>query len=511
MKISIIIVLLFIRLLLIGQESFSKYYSFDSYGSTIRSMLIERDTILLQGYFIDTVSPFLQGIVFAKVDSFGNLLTYHRYFDSKGRDLSYNPLNNIIRLSDGRFLTLSMALQDNALQLWFLTSDFQLDTVFEFFSGDQSVQLNWWRNVYEVSDGYLVFGSAQRLNFNDDIQIIKVSKNGELMWRKWLGLSNKDEVSGDVAKYSDSTFVVASFRKPFPVPAADLRKNTWIFEVDTNGNILHEFLDTDPFSGGSGGLVFDKDRNIYFSGTSIVEDIFGNDNTLGRISRLNSEFKFQWKRTFGKNFNPMNGLGDMILLDNHLIASGTNVDSSRNSWGSPSGYTGGWLVMTSLNGDSICERIDTAQWFPIDGTGMGLFRAIDTLSSGSIITCGDGRFGPNENNYHDYAWLVKTTNPPCEGLKVGNTEIRNKIQIWGMSPNPAKKSTLIQLNQIDFNETTIFCLFDTNGRIVKRTFADFGVDHVIFDLRNLAEGLYIVQSFNKKGHLTGIEKLIIIK
>ncbi len=99
MKFSGCIWFMFLCKILTAQSSFSYYYPFESSGSTIRSMLIERDTILLQGYFLDTVSPFLQGMVFAKVDSFGNLLTYQRYFDSKGRDLTYNPLNNIIKFN----------------------------------------------------------------------------------------------------------------------------------------------------------------------------------------------------------------------------------------------------------------------------------------------------------------------------------------------------------------------------------------------------------------------------
>src|SRR5687768_5634809 len=231
MKIRLSIFIFMLYNLIAAQETFSYYYPFDSHGSTFRTMLVEHDTILLQGYFLDTISPFLQGMAFAKVDSSGNLISYQRYFDPKGRDLTYPPLNNIIKLSDGRYLTVSISLQDDALQLIFLTRKFQVDTVFEYFGHDPTVQVNWIRGVFELSDGYLVFGSAQRLTYATDGQIFRINKQGDLLWRKWYGINNKDEAFGDVTRYSDSTFVVGSFHKPFPVTGEDKKKNIWIFEV----------------------------------------------------------------------------------------------------------------------------------------------------------------------------------------------------------------------------------------------------------------------------------------
>lgn len=247
MKMSLFVAFLISCSSLSAQSSFSYYYPLDSYGSSFRTMLVDKDTILLQGYFLDTTPPFLQGIAFARVDSSGNLISYQRYFDTKGRDLTYPPLNNLIKLSDGRYLTVGITLQDDALQIIFLTPQFQVDTIFEYFANDPSVQVNWVRSAYELTDGYLVFGSAQRLSFASDGQIFKVSKEGELLWRKWYGFANKDEVIGDVLPYTDSTFLVGSFHKPFPVNSDDKKRNTWIYEVDVNGIILNEFVDPDPF------------------------------------------------------------------------------------------------------------------------------------------------------------------------------------------------------------------------------------------------------------------------
>ena len=504
--VSILFVLLFRSVT--GQSLFSYYYPFDSPTSTFRSMMIDQDTILLQGIFLDTLPPYLQGMAFAKVDSSGNLISYQRYFDPKGRDLTYPPLNNMIKLSDGRYLTVGMSLQDNALLLIFLSTQFLVDTMFEYFANDPTVQVNWIRSVFELDDGYIIFGSAQRLSYASDGQIFRISKEGELKWRKWFGFNNKDEAFGDVTWYTDSTFLVASFHKLFPVNGDDKRRNTWIFEVDENGNILHEFVDPDLFSGTSGGLVIDEHKNIYYAGEAIIEDMYGQHNALGRIGKLNSNFELDWKLNFGKNISINTGLSDMILSRENLIASGTFVDTFTLSGSGTRRPHLGWTVMSSILGDSICEQYDTAAWY-LSISSYGRFHAMDTLSSGNIIVCGEGRFG-QKDNFNEYAWLVKIPNPPCEGLIVSNKEIPNAKQNWKINPNPTKETALIQCDH-GFNEFTIFNIYDEYGRIVSRTSADVGVDHVILDLLNLDAGIYIIHSINKIGQLSGIEKLIIVK
>jgi hypothetical protein len=236
-------ILLSLSLSMAAQITFSYHYPFDSHRSSFRTMLVVQDTILLQGFFIDTIAPFLQGFAFAKIDSSGNLISYERYYDPNGRDLTYSSLHNVIQLSDGRFLTVGMAYQDNALQLIFLDADFRVDTVFEYFANDPTVQVNFLRNIIEIEDGYLAFGVAQRHSFALDGQIFKVKRDGELIWRKWYGFHNQDESFGDVCRYTDSTFIIGSYHKPFPVQSTDKRRNTWIFEMDENGNVLQEFVE----------------------------------------------------------------------------------------------------------------------------------------------------------------------------------------------------------------------------------------------------------------------------
>lgn len=511
MKMRLVLLMLILKDSLTAQNSFSYYYPFDSYGSSFTTMLVERDTILLQGYFLDTIAPYLQGMAFAKIDTSGNLITYQRYFDSKGRDFAYPPLNNIIKLSDGRYLTVGITLQDDALQLVFLSPNFQVDTVFEYFANDPTVQVNWVRSAFELTDGYLVFGSAQRLSFASDGQIFKVSKDGELLWRKWYGFANKDEVIGDVLPYTDSTFIVGSFHKPFPVNSDDKKRNTWIYEVDVNGIILNEFVDPDPFSGTSGGFVIDQFQNIFYTGASIVVDQYGQHNALGRIGMLDSHFQLKWKQEFGKNLHIQTGFADMVMLGNRLIAVGSHVDSSRTISGAPNGFIAGWFGSASILGDSICEKLDTAQWFAEQGRSMGFFSMVDTLSSGSIITCGYGWFGPDGNNYREYAWLVKTSNPPCDELKVSLNEIDPRAKDWSISPNPTSGNLFIKFDKGKYYNNPSFYLFNAVGRIVKRFTIREQTSFCEIFLDGLPNGSYVLQSFNSKGQETGFEEVIIIK
>ncbi len=494
--------------ILAGQNYFSRYYPFDSQVSNFRALLVDRDTILLEGIFVDTIDPFLQGIAFAKVDSFGNLISYQRYFDPKGRDLTYPPLNNLIKLSDGRYLTPAMTFQDNALLLIFLNSQFRVDTVFEYFANDVSVRVNLIRSVFELKDGYMVFGSAQQLSFANDGQIFRIKKNGELLWRKWYDLPNKDEAFGDVSWFKDSTFAIGSFHKPFPINSQNKLHNIWIFVVDTNGNILHEFVDQDPYSGTSGGIVIDDSKNIYFTGATIIEDMYGLHNAIGHIGKLDENLQPKWKITFGKNLSINTGGVDMILSNRNLIATGTVVDTFTLQNSNTRRPHFGWTIMASTNGDSICERFDTSMWYlPI--SSMGRFLSMDTLSSGNIIVCGEGRFGP-EDDTRDYAWLVKMPNPPCEGLTVSNDEILSDItSTLQIRPNPVSDEVMIGWDESLSLEVDYILLFDMDGRLVQKKDIHAGVNILSLDLLNLVPGAYIVHLISKGGYLLGLDKLIV--
>ncbi|MBK9983223.1 MAG: T9SS type A sorting domain-containing protein [Saprospiraceae bacterium] len=495
--------------LLQGQDNFSKYYTFDSGVSNFRTLLVDKDTILLEGIFVDTISPFLQGIAFAKVDSSGNLISYHRYFDTKGRDLTYPPLNNIIKLSDGRYLVPAMTLQDEALLLIFLNSQFFVDTVFEFFTAETSVRLNLVRSVFELNDGYIVFGSAQRLSYATDGQIFRITKNGDLLWRKWYGLTNKDEAFGDIAQYTDSTFILASFHKPFPVPSQNHLYNTWIFEVDSDGNILQEFVDPDPYSGPSGGLVIDKNNNIYYCGEQIIDAQHGQQNAQGRIGMLDTDFNLKWKLSFGKNISISTGLTDMISSDNKLISVGSYEDTSRTALGNPWGYMTGWTVLTTPLGDSKCERFDTATWFPMTNSSEGIFRTMDTLSSGNIIACGEGRFG-EETEHNIYAWLVKMPNPPCKNLISKNeAPPENITSSLRISPNPARTQAVIQWSENTGRNADYLLVFAEDGKRKQKLNLANGSSETFLNLSGYLPGIYFVQLLSKGGYLLGVNKFTV--
>lgn len=504
---GLIVIFLLHHLVIQAQNSFNTHFEFDSRTSTFRSLIVDRDTILLQGVFVDTIEPFLQGMAFAKVDSFGNLISYEKYYDPFGRDLTFPPLNNIIKISDGRYLTVGMSFQDNALLLIFLTPQFLVDTVYEYFADDPSVQVNWIRSAFEINDGYMLFGSAQRLSFATDGQIIRIDKNGKLLWRKWFGLPAMDEWIGDVVWYRDSTFVIGSFHKPFPVDGDNKMRNTWIFQVDQNGIILNEFQDPDPYSGTSGGLVIDRYHNIYYTGAVIVEDEYGQHNGLGRIGMLNSNFEHQWKTSFGKNLSLNTGFADMILTNEKLIATGTHVDTFSLPGQNTRRPHLGWSIVVSLLGDSICERLDTAMWYlPI--SSVGNLRALDTLSSGAIIGCGEGRFGPVKD-YHEFAWLVKMPSSPCKEFIV-NTEspiaLPSKLEIY---PNPTSAAVSIYSLEKEYLDNSKVFVNDIYGNLVKGLKIETGDSCVVIDFADQLSGLYILKLVDRNGKLIEIRKIIV--
>lgn len=507
MRYSFSILALFVCQSVLSQPYFSRYYSLDSPFSGFHDVLIENDTLVAYSFIRQTEEPFLQGVSLTKMDSNGNIIQIQRFFDPLGRHLSYNPVTRMTRTSEGGYATVGIVFGAPEVFLLTWTHRGIPDKYFTFL--DTTLFFTSLKKAINIDSVFYLVGGVQLSNYTTQNIVYKVNDDGVLLWKKSYGLHNKDEFPGDAVVLSDTSLVICSLRKPFPTLSDDRRQNTWIFKIDLEGNLLNEFIDPDPFSGTSGGVVLDAKNEIYYTGTEITVGPLDEHNGLGRIGKLSSDFDLQWKRTYGKNLSLSTGCSDMILTGNQLVAVGTHVDTFTTVQGTRRPHLG-WTIVASIEGDSICERFDTAMWYlPI--SAISRLYGIDTLSSGNIIACGEGRFGP-DTDPHDYAWLVKMPNPPCEGTLVSTTEFRRDITTaLTIVPNPSDGNITIHLNDDVQLDAEYLLLFDTQGRLVEKKDwmpADKGVS---FDMNEVPPGTYVIQLISRYGYLLGVDKLVIQK
>ncbi|MDX1479368.1 MAG: T9SS type A sorting domain-containing protein [Saprospiraceae bacterium] len=398
----------------------------------MRASLVNNDTILVRGYVRDTLPPFPQTIVFARIDTFGEVIDQENFVDPNGRTLSITPLSKITTTQSGGYLATGMTFQDNAQLIIRLDHHFKVDTVYEFLSNDTTVLINFSSAVYEITDGYLVFGYAQETYFDISPQVVKLSTEGNILWRRRYGLDNVDEFPNDFIRYNDSTFLVGCGRGEATDPDGPIQD--WLFAVDLEGNLVDEYFDDRPYSGAIGGLDLDESGAIYFAGLESFIDMFGFRVNLGKVTKLNSDLEKQWTRLWNGGNREATTLTGIVLDNDNVFAVGMHIDTFTNMDGFSRYFGAGWTVTASVSGDSVCSRVDTSYWHEFNGP-FGRFYQVHRLSGGTIIALGEGNFASGSETALR-AWLVKMPKPPCIGITTSIDQPSNHERSIVVAPNP---------------------------------------------------------------------------
>ena len=190
-----------------------------------------------KGYIIvATVSP--SGVEYClyilKTDSLGNPLWDRLY--KKGR---YWPLEgrDIRQLSDGKYAIIGY-LTDMITEksyVWLLKISEEGDTLWTRVFGDR--KRNWGFNGQETSDrGFIIVGAtADSLEAERDVYLIKTDRNGNLLWSKTFG-GSRDDGGYYVQETSDKGFIIVGSTCSYGAGKSDV----YLIKTDSLGNSEEE-------------------------------------------------------------------------------------------------------------------------------------------------------------------------------------------------------------------------------------------------------------------------------
>lgn len=487
-----------------SQAVFPQAFHFNSRAASINGILVANDTIACVGVAYkdnDSLSN-QQGVVFALVDSCGNQINYHKYFDEDGKDMFITGRKSSTKTKDGGYC-FGGAL--SALEAFTIKTNNLGEMIFYKkytppFSTDFYYTIN---SILEIEGNLYVFGLIQHNNYDLNIFLMKTDALGNSIFFKEYGISEESEAVASLYP-EDDKIIVGAFRSNTLTGDIFAPARNWVFELDTLGNVGWEKLDSVPTKFWStGGLQRTKD-NGWIYGSAHLDSIspWGSGHYFRcAVVKLDSAFNQQWATILGNPTSNINAFADIIQTDDGgYIAGGTYI-TGPGFYSPPPPYPqkGGLVVKLSSEGDTLWSNFTTVYVDSLGRSSNDLV-GLEQLSSGTLIAGGGlYDFAAQKNE----GWVTKIFASGVTDADGGNTcggvftfEAATSRKIW-VHPNPVQdKITLTNQTQ----EGGVFRLWSVAGVLQAEHICTDGQVDITFPASNLGSGLYFWVFEGKGGH-----------
>jgi Secretion system C-terminal sorting domain len=469
-----------------------------------RDMLVDNDTIVGYGLAYNDTINWQQGLLLTKFDSSGNLIASNLLLDSLGDLFSISKLwGKIIKTSDGGYAMTAATFYRESAFLIKVNHDLEVEFIKEY---PDTVNLsNYFYKLFEISDGYILYGGIQRPNYQNQGFIRRVDYEGNTVWFDYFGPYDNSDNLLDGQKINDSLYVFAGVVR-------NIMQNesiSTILLVDGYGNVVDEWeSEIEPEIGYFRKILLMPEGGYLTFGLQPVDIVGSTVVVQPTLARLTADFEVEWINHFGI----IASLSSQVrFLDIEPTSDGNYIGAGQSGIKEPGEPTksAGWLMKFSPNGDSIWSRYDLSP-LQYDLSHGHSFGGVGVLSSGSIVAGGSASEGQKK-----YIWLVKVTTDGCMdtlfcGLVSAGEEVvpeqEAKVVVY---PNPASDFLMVE-HKGNFVKDLHFSLFDVTGRPVVREELTGQPASQRIDLAGLAPGLYLYR-VEKDDRTVKAGKVMVVK
>ena len=441
---------------------------FDLNGNTqfIRFSTDSSSTIHIQPY--DT--PISMGL-----DSTFVYFATTRYYDNRGKILLF-------------FLRMDRAGDTLAYQ------EYAIDTLFPHRPHPTFFTAN---DVATTSDGQYVLS----VNLWSDIGLLKVDKNGQVLWRRRHGTANRENL-WSIAPDTDGGVVVATTRGNWPIAVRDFVSQHYLFKVDALGDMGWEYdSGLDSLYGDASSLLRMPDGGwAYLSGPAreLPNPARPGDNKLVNapgIIKLDSNRNVEWEFRIPEYEDIKRGklYGLDCYPDGSLVACGQmpRVIYEENGELDYVEFRP-WILKLSVQGQLIWSRRHD---LPPQILGGGDLLSVIAMPDGGAVFAGSGYYtdstGPRL--YVGGGLLIRVDSTGClrdshcYNTAIGPRQTRQDMQVY---PNPAEDRIHIHLESPPGRETRL-SLLDIHGRLLRQT--RMQGQRQTWPLGDLPQGIYLLR------------------
>jgi outer membrane protein assembly factor BamB len=449
-------------------------------------MLIENDSIYVIGYFKDTISPFKTGLHFSVLDTLGNPIqtvkhfaangeywaaTYHQPFIKLKNQPGFAVLGNFYGEQRGYLLRL-----DEQGQFLWLKSYPKPATAFT----------NAWLFLKETETGFLAGVDRQLENYDKAMYLNKLDHNGNVIWEKEMDTpAPARDIITDIMVRNENEYVMAGaiINSNNNVQLVTVRPV--LYGIDSTGALIWE-REGEPGLSESSVLNLQAMENgdwVYATATSYLYLPGQAFFSQMKLVRRNANFDLVWEQTYGPPNSDLN-TNRFFEAAPHPQGGYVGVGTLQNYGEEEQGY----IIRTDSEGVLQWERFDMA-------ASNEKWTAVDFLSSGSIIACGQT---DNFQVGKTYAWLIKMSPDGCvDTLNCATVEVTEeqptdlRFQSLQVFPNPASDLLHLQSDVALVRST----LSGIDGRLV----AAWEGDQRQLDVSQAPQGIYVLRVLAENG------------
>jgi len=179
-----------------------------------------------------------------------------------------------------------------------------------------------------LDDGIVVVGwtSSQKAPYDQNVMIVKLSKNGKLLWNKELG-STGTEGANCVERTQDGGFIVAAIgsSNDGEIPARFGGQDVWLLKYDAHGNL--QWKNCYGRQAYESALDLLEDDGYVFAGYTTRA---GNEDVW--VVKIDEDGNILWERSFGSS-GWDSGLAIDKTTDRYYVVGLTKcVETSADMW-----------------------------------------------------------------------------------------------------------------------------------------------------------------------------------
>ncbi|MES2620483.1 MAG: T9SS type A sorting domain-containing protein [Bacteroidota bacterium] len=437
-------------------------------------------------------APYIPKVMWSKISGEGLLQSYFVYEDS-----NYNEygafLNALVEENDSIVKVLGYVADTINVYPVLRTINYAgelkratiyPDSTTDFVRGDYMTKDN--------NGNYYLGCNTQYSNGSTDCNIVKVNGSDSVLWNKKYGAGPPlwDDLTSITPLTNGNVMVGSWTYNPYTLP--NMHSHTWLFEIDDNGTVVRQWLDSDSTMEAK-SLKQTRDGGFIYASKRIIEQNIGDALCHTTVIKLDSMFGKQWGWEGTMLMSSSLGITDIEELpdgDFIVCGNGNYLNPTYN-------ILSVFIMKLRSDGNVIWKNGYTA----MDTNGVENFlNDIDVLPDGSYVAVGYVNLPSSvQPTQRQQAWMLKIDSNGCviENCLVGVEEPSHEpqptrqIQVY---PNPFTADVSIVLKEENLKEAT-FVITNTLGEVIYRKEENNLASNYtkVLDLSYLPSGVYFVQ------------------
>jgi len=196
--------------------------------------------------------------------------------------------------------------------------------------------------VVDTGDGYVIVGSSDKLgNDRKSVYLVKIQKDGELIWERAFFSNKFDYYSGnDLAKHDGGFIIASTERHP---KLFNERVDAYITSTDKKGHVFGTRRYGGEDDDMANAIITTEDGYVFAGAT----ESFGHGDFDAYVLKMDKHGKRLWSRAYGGSDD--DSANDIIEVSDGYVLVGTTESFGRR-------YSDVYVVKMNKNGKRLWQK-----------------------------------------------------------------------------------------------------------------------------------------------------------